>query len=178
MSALCSRSSLRRGAGSSLMWTSGSRGTKVTAMAPAVPGFPGGSKAASRSKCCGPAALAANRSRSCRLNMPSILADHPSGYDDPVILEWQSRLADAVRSALRTALDVAPETVTFQYPPRVEMGDLALTTPFDLAKTLRRKPREIAERLAAGLTAPGIRHAELACVCHVSTLFYPELAGR
>src|SRR5260221_2668472 len=162
MSALCSRSSLRRGAGSSLMGTSGSRGTKVTAMAAVVPGLPGGSKAAARSKCCGRAAFAASRSRSCRLNMASILADHPSGYDDPVILEWQSRLADAVRSALRTAFDVAPETITFQYPPRVEMGDLALTTPFDLAKTLRRKPREIAERLAAGLTAPGIRKAEVA----------------
>ena len=79
-----------------------------------------------------------------------------------MILEWQSSLADAVRSALHIAFDVAPETVTFQYPPRVEMGDLALTTPFDLAKTLRRKPREIAERLASGLSAPGIRKAEVA----------------
>jgi arginyl-tRNA synthetase len=78
------------------------------------------------------------------------------------MLEWQSVLAEAVRSALRTAFDAAPETVTFQYPPRVEMGDLALTTPFDLAKTLRRKPREIAEKLAAGLAAPGIRKAEVA----------------
>jgi len=71
-------------------------------------------------------------------------------------------LAEAVRSALRIAFEVAPEAVTFQYPPRVEMGDLALTTPFDLAKTLRRKPREIAERLAKGLNAPGIRKAEVA----------------
>jgi arginyl-tRNA synthetase len=79
-----------------------------------------------------------------------------------VILEWQASLAEAVRSALRIAFDAAPETVTFQYPPRVELGDLALTTPFDLAKTLRRKPREIAEQLAKGLRAPGLRKAEVA----------------
>src|SRR5262249_47156819 len=53
--------------------------------------------------------------------------------------------------------------VSFQYPPRVELGDLALTAPFDLAKTLRRKPREIAEGLARELAgAPGVRRAEVA----------------
>jgi arginyl-tRNA synthetase len=43
------------------------------------------------------------------------------------------------------------------------MGDLALTAPFDLAKTLRRKPREIAEALAAELAPlPGVSRAEVA----------------
>jgi len=79
-----------------------------------------------------------------------------------VILQWQSLLADAVRSAARASFDVTLDSVTFQYPPRVEMGDLALTAPFDLARTLRRKPREIAERLAAALSAPGVRKAEVA----------------
>jgi len=79
-----------------------------------------------------------------------------------VILQWQSLLADAVRSAARASFDVTLDSVTFQYPPKVEMGDLALTTPFDLARTLRRKPREIAERLAAALSFPGLRKAEVA----------------
>ena len=53
--------------------------------------------------------------------------------------------------------------MSFQYPPRADLGDLALTAPFDLAKTLRRKPREIAEQLAAALTGtPGVRKAEVA----------------
>ena len=68
-----------------------------------------------------------------------------------VILDLQQRLSGAVRQAARTAFDVDPGAVSFQYPPRVELGDLALTAPFDLAKTLRRKPREIAERLAGEL---------------------------
>ena len=80
-----------------------------------------------------------------------------------MILELQQRLAGAVRSAARKAFDIDLDTVSFQYPPRVELGDLALTAPFDLAKVLRRKPREIAEQLASELgSAPGVRRAEVA----------------
>jgi arginyl-tRNA synthetase len=80
-----------------------------------------------------------------------------------MILDWQSRLAGTVRAAARSAFDLDLPEVAFQYPPRVELGDLALTAPFDLAKTLRRKPREIAERLARELaTAEGVRRAEVA----------------
>ncbi len=80
-----------------------------------------------------------------------------------MILELQERLAGAARSSARAAFDVDLEEVPFQYPPRVDLGDLALTAPFDLAKRLRRKPREIAERLARDLgSAPGVRRAEVA----------------
>jgi arginyl-tRNA synthetase len=80
-----------------------------------------------------------------------------------VILDMQRRLAGAVRDAVRAAFDIPLETVSFQYPPRVQLGDLALTTPFDLAKTLRRKPREIAVALAEKLgDAPGVKRAEVA----------------
>jgi len=80
-----------------------------------------------------------------------------------VILDIQQRLASAVRDAARAAFDIDLGDVSFQYPPRVELGDLALTAPFDLAKSLRRKPREIAERLAQELgRAPGVKHAEVA----------------
>jgi arginyl-tRNA synthetase len=80
-----------------------------------------------------------------------------------VILELQQRLADSVRDAARGAFGLELETVAFQYPPRVELGDLALTAPFDLAKALKRKPRDIAERLAADLAAaPGVVRSEVA----------------
>ncbi|HYU44284.1 MAG TPA: arginine--tRNA ligase, partial [Vicinamibacteria bacterium] len=80
-----------------------------------------------------------------------------------MILHVHSQLGEAVRAAARAAFDAELATVSFQYPPRAELGDLALTAPFDLAKTLRRKPREIAERLAAELSrAPGVRRAEVA----------------
>jgi arginyl-tRNA synthetase len=80
-----------------------------------------------------------------------------------VILDLQQRLSGAVKQAARTAFDIDPGAVSFQYPPRVELGDLALTAPFDLAKTLRRKPREIAERLAGELAqARDVVRAEVA----------------
>jgi arginyl-tRNA synthetase len=80
-----------------------------------------------------------------------------------VILEIQQRLSTAARDAARTAFDIDLPAVGFQYPPRAELGDLALTAPFDLAKTLRRKPREIAQTLAQLLgSAPGVVRAEVA----------------
>jgi arginyl-tRNA synthetase len=80
-----------------------------------------------------------------------------------MILHVHSQLGQAVRAAARSAFDADLATVSFQYPPRAEMGDLALAAPFDLARTLRRQPREIAERLAAELSAaPGVRKAEVA----------------
>jgi arginyl-tRNA synthetase len=80
-----------------------------------------------------------------------------------MILHVHSQLGEAVRAAARAAFDADLASVQFQYPPRAELGDLALTAPFDLAKTLRRKPRDIAERLAAELTGtPGVRRAEVA----------------
>ena len=80
-----------------------------------------------------------------------------------MILDTQQRLGGAVREAARAAFDIDLPAVSFQYPPRVELGDLALTAPFDLARTLRRKPREIAERLAGELgRVPGVRRAEVA----------------
>ena len=84
-------------------------------------------------------------------------------------LDLQSHLAFAVRDAVRATLGTDLTDVTFQYPPRIELGDLALTAPFDLARTLRRKPREIAESLASALaTAPGVRRAEVAGAGYVN----------
>ena len=80
-----------------------------------------------------------------------------------MILELQQRLSTAVRAAVRAAYDADVPAVNFEYPPRLELGDLALTVPFDLAKVVRRPPREIAQRLAAELAAaPGIRRVEVA----------------
>lgn len=80
-----------------------------------------------------------------------------------MILRWQRRLAGHVREAAREAFGADLGDVTFQYTPRPELGDLAVTAPFDLAKTLRRKPREIAAELASRLgQAPGVSRAEVA----------------
>ncbi|MFN7972350.1 MAG: hypothetical protein U0166_08375 [Acidobacteriota bacterium] len=40
-------------------------------------------------------------------------------------------------------------SVAVQYPPSLDLGDLALPLAFGLAKQLRRNPKEIAAELAA-----------------------------
>ena len=80
-----------------------------------------------------------------------------------MILDLHDRLAASLREVARRTLGAEPASVAFTYPPRPELGDLASTAPFDLAKQLRRKPREIAEALAAELgTVPGVLRAEAA----------------
>jgi len=80
-----------------------------------------------------------------------------------MILALQETLTRSIAQAARKVFDVDLGSATFQYPPRLELGDLALTAPFELAKVLRRKPREIAEQLAAALAGtPGIRRVEVA----------------
>ena len=68
-----------------------------------------------------------------------------------MILDIQKNLSASVRAAVTAAFDVPVGSITYQYPPRPELGDLAITAPFDLARTLRRKPREIAEQLSRDL---------------------------
>ena len=80
-----------------------------------------------------------------------------------MILPLQARLADAVRAAARSAFGAELGELSFQYPKHLELGDLALTAPFDLARTLRRNPREVAEQLATELArVPGVRRTEVA----------------
>jgi arginyl-tRNA synthetase len=80
-----------------------------------------------------------------------------------MLLELQSQLVEATRRAVRSLFGAELPPFTFQYPPRPELGDLALAAPFELAKSLKRKPREIAEPLAAALaSAPLVRKAEVA----------------
>jgi arginyl-tRNA synthetase len=80
-----------------------------------------------------------------------------------MLLEFRARLTSAVREASLEAFGIEPSDIAFQYPPRLELGDLALTSPFDLAKSLRRKPRDIAAVLAEKLSsAPGVARAEVA----------------
>ena len=80
-----------------------------------------------------------------------------------MILDIQKNLSESVRAAVKAAFDVPLGPISFQYPPRPELGDLAITAPFDLAKVLRRKPREVAERVSSDLAgSDGIRKAEVA----------------
>jgi arginyl-tRNA synthetase len=96
-----------------------------------------------------------------------------------MILSLQSRLSEGIRAAVRSVLDADAPPISFQYPPQPAMGDLALTTPFDLAKALRQSPRAIAEKLAPALAAlPGVRKAEVAGGGYVNLFLHRAEVAR
>ena len=79
-----------------------------------------------------------------------------------MILPLQRRVHQAVAEALRGRFGVEEvPTFTVDVPPKRALGDLAVAVAFQLARTLRRPPRAIAQELAASLTdIPGISRVE------------------
>ena len=74
-----------------------------------------------------------------------------------------------IRQSLATLLDrrgIAGVPIITQRSPNVAMGEVATPIAFELAKRLRRAPRQIAQELAKELTAE-IERGGLAGVAHV-----------
>ena len=68
-----------------------------------------------------------------------------------MILPLHTLLRDRITSALRERYSLDPSTmptVVIQYPPNRRLGDLAVTVAFELARTLRKAPRVIAQEIA------------------------------
>ena len=75
-----------------------------------------------------------------------------------MILTVQRHVHDAIADAVRRQFGVA-EVPPFavEVPPSRALGDLAVTVAFQLARTLRKAPRAIAQELAGALgTIPGV----------------------
>lgn len=58
-----------------------------------------------------------------------------------------------MREFLRDHYQVELKNITVDQPPKVEMGEFALTFAFELAKQLRKAPRKIAEEVIANIGA-------------------------
>ena len=71
-----------------------------------------------------------------------------------------------IRAALREFLSrrgIQDVAVVTQRSPNVAMGEVATPIAFELAKRLRRAPRQIAQEIAAEVGAiPGVARVELA----------------
>ena len=63
-------------------------------------------------------------------------------------------LTETIRTHVLATLGHAVDRVILQAPPKLSMGDLATPLCLELAKALKRKPREIAESVAKGLKLP------------------------
>jgi len=72
-----------------------------------------------------------------------------------VILEQiTEQLTETLTARVLTLFGHAIERVVLQPPPRLAMGDLATPLCLELAKALKRKPRELAEAMVDGLHLP------------------------
>ena len=80
----------------------------------------------------------------------------------------QSRIQQAAREFVLRQYGVEASVVVNR-PPRVEMGDLALPLAMELARKLRRPPRQIAEEVAAALrSVAGVAKADVAGAGYVN----------
>ena len=66
------------------------------------------------------------------------------------------QLTETLKTRVLALFGHAVDRVVLQSPPRLNMGDLASPIALELAKALKRKPREIAEQLANGMTLPPV----------------------
>ncbi len=88
--------------------------------------------------------------------------------------EIKQRLIALVRENFNLELD----DLAVEVPPKTELGDLAFPVAFDLAKRIKaatgekKKPRELATKLAEGLTAvPGVARVEVAGAGYLNVFF-------
>jgi len=66
------------------------------------------------------------------------------------------QLTETLKSRTLALFGHAIDRIVLQAPPKLNMGDLATPIALELAKALKRKPREIAEQLANGMTLPAL----------------------
>jgi len=72
-------------------------------------------------------------------------------------------LAERVRDFVRRSYGLDLPKVVIEQPPKVELGEYALPLAFELAKKLRKAPRNIAQEIIAGLgSIEGFEKLELA----------------
>jgi arginyl-tRNA synthetase len=71
-----------------------------------------------------------------------------------IIESITEQLTETLKSRVLALFGHPVERIILQTPPKLNMGDLATPVALELAKALKRKPREIAEQLANGMELP------------------------
>ncbi|HVZ85240.1 MAG TPA: arginine--tRNA ligase [Terracidiphilus sp.] len=78
-------------------------------------------------------------------------------------LELKDRLEARLKEVLQAKYDLAVESIPVETPPDLKMGELATPIALQLARTLRKAPKAIAQEIVEALGAvPGIASFELA----------------
>jgi arginyl-tRNA synthetase len=81
-------------------------------------------------------------------------AQDDNGGAELILEQITDELSETLKSRVLTLFGHAVDRVVLQTPPKLSMGDLATPIALELAKALKRKPREIAETISNGLHLP------------------------
>jgi arginyl-tRNA synthetase len=80
-----------------------------------------------------------------------------------VYLELQKRLGTQLRAVLKEKYDLAVESIPLEIPPDLKFGELSTPIALQLARTLRKAPKVIAQEIIAALgSVPGFAFFEVA----------------
>src|SRR5207302_9735149 len=71
-----------------------------------------------------------------------------------ILEQITDQLTEPLKTRVLTLFGHAVDRVVLQSPPRLAMGDLATPLCLELAKVLKRKPRDIAEAITKDLSLP------------------------
>jgi arginyl-tRNA synthetase len=95
-----------------------------------------------------------------------------------VYLNLTKRFRDALRAHIREKYEVEIGIVT-ERPPKIEMGEAASPVSFELAKRLKRAPRQIAQEIATSLSPiTGIARVEVAGAGYLNAYFDRSMFWR
>lgn len=95
------------------------------------------------------------------------------------LLDLKAHLASLFVEALARVAPGAPAAVALERPRQSEHGDFACNVALQMAKPLRRNPRELAQALVAALPAsPVLERAEIAGAGFVNLYLRPEAKRR
>ena len=94
-------------------------------------------------------------------------------------LEQQRILAAHVRAFLRQKYDVDLPNIVIDQPPKVEMGEFAMPFSFELAKRLRKAPRQIAQEVVDAMPVPeGFERFEVAGAGYINARLKRDAAAK
>ena len=89
-----------------------------------------------------------------------------------MFLRMQGRIVEAIGTFLQTRFGIAADRLATEFPPSPDMGDLALPVCFDLARRLKRAPRQIAQEIVEGLgPIEGVDRIEVAGAGYLNVFF-------
>ncbi len=79
------------------------------------------------------------------------------------MISYKARLKEQIRQSLTERYPLTEAQLEISYTPQAKMGDLALPFPLQLAKNVKRQPRELAAEIVPLLSGlPGVDKIEVA----------------